>query len=122
MSNIQLLTINDYNLPNPLKGNLTITNKPIFNKYECEDGSIKIEVIKSNVINGSVTYKGLFESEVKAITNKLSLISKLTLYNPIEQGTTEISALITDISVKNIVTKDDVKAWSLSFKIEEINR
>ena len=49
MSKIQLLAINGVSLPNPLKGKLQLKKEDKYNEYECEDGSKKIEEIRTNV-------------------------------------------------------------------------
>lgn len=122
MSNIQLLTLNGVSLPNPTKGKLNLKKSDKYNEYECEDGSKKIESIRNNILSGTVSYSGLFESDVLKISNAASLVSTLVVYSPYENSTKTITALIKDLSSNNIITKTNANAWSLSFSFEELDR
>lgn len=122
MSNIQLVSINGVSLPNPLKGKLQLKKEDKYNEYECEDGSKKIEEIRTNVYSGSVSYSGLFESDVLKISNAITLVSSIVIYSPYTNSTHTVSALVTGLSSSNIITKTNANAWSLSFDFEEIDR
>lgn len=122
MSKIQLLAINGVSLPNPLKGKLQLKKEDKYNEYECEDGSKKIEEIRTNVYAGNITYNGLFESDVLKISEAITLVSSIIVYSPYTDRTETISALVTDLTSSNIITDTNANAWSLSFDFEEIDR
>ena len=115
-----LIKINSYSIPEPLKGNLTIDRVDKYNKYETEDGSEITESIKEGMLKASVTYKGLFADDLQDILSSITLVSTVVIYNPFTGTTKSISARITNLSSSKIVYNDNVEAWSLSFSIEEV--
>lgn len=120
MASFKLVEINNYTIPAPIKGNLTINRDDKYNEYETEDGNKKIEPIKLNIFNGSVTYGGLFAAQLQEIQRHLSLVSTMVLYNPFTGGYKEFEALITGITTTNIITENNAEAWSLSFNFSEV--
>lgn len=119
---MNLFSINGYELPKPLKGNLQLKTSNNYNEYETEDGNKKIESLKENIYSGSVNYKGLLEADLLNITSKITLVSTLVLYSPFTNTYHTISALIDGLNTSNIITEENVNAWSLSFNFEEVNR
>lgn len=122
MSKINLLQINGYTIPNPKRNNLSLTKDNKYNSYECEDGSVKIEPIRIDNYSGNITFNGLFENDLKNITDNISLVSTLVFYSPYTNSNVEIKALIKNIKSSNIITETDKNAWSLSFSFEELDR
>ena len=59
LQDIVLLTIGTTAIKNPMKGNLTINRKDLYNKIDFEDGSATIELIRAGMLSGNVTYNGL---------------------------------------------------------------
>ena len=130
LQDIVLLTIGTTAIPNPLKGNLTINRTDLYNKIDFEDGSATIELIRAGMLSGSVTYNGLFISDLNTIMGALQTVVNLTIYTPFTNTASQITALITNISTKNIITKQaesgqnpppQVNAWGLSFNFQQIS-
>lgn len=130
LQDIVLLTIGTTAIKNPMKGNLTINRTDLYNKIDFEDGSATIELIREGMLSGSVTYNGLFISDINTIMGALSTVVTLTVYTPFNNTTSQITALITNITTKNIITKQaesgtnpppQVNAWSLSFNFQQIS-
>lgn len=115
-----LIKINQYAIPEPLKGNLSINIVDKYNEYETESGDKITESIREGMIKASVTYNGLFANTLQNILSAITLISSVIIYNPFTGTTKTIMARITGITSSKIVYNDNVEAWSLSFNIEEV--
>ncbi len=115
----KLLEINGVVLPDP-EGSFSLASEDKYNEYEGENGVKTVEVIRENIISGSVSYKGLAEDKLKEIVDAVSLVSSVKVYDPCIKAVKEITAKITGVKYDKKFYKNDVSVWSLSFKIEEL--
>ena len=115
----KLLKINGAELPNA-EGGFTVSQNVKYNTYEAEDGSTTVEQIRVGIIKGTVSYKGLLIDDLKEVASHLTLVSDVEIYNPLTDSIKVIKAKIEGISMKKIVYKNNVNAWSLDFTIEEL--
>lgn len=115
-----LLTINNVVCPNIDKGSITVSKDDTYNTYTGEDGHSSIEQVRSGKISADVSYKGLFEADVKRVAEAITLVSSVSLYDPTADAVVSISAKITKVKMKKVVYENNISAWSLSFQIEEL--
>ncbi len=115
----KLLSVNGTNLRDP-DGSYNLSKTDIVNEYEGEDGRKTLEIIRQNVISGSVTYKGLTPSMMKTIVSSLSTVTNFVLYDPIKDEVVEIEAKVSNIKTSKIHHKNSLSVWSLSFDIDEL--
>ena len=115
----KLLKINNVELPDP-EGGFTVSKTNKFNEYEGEDGSVTIESVRTGMTNAKVTYIGQKSSDLADISNALSLVSEVVIFDPAINDQRTITAKITDVSMGKVFHRHDVSVWSLSFNITEI--
>lgn len=115
-----LLSINNTVLPNIDKGSITVTKNDIYNTYTAEDGHSTIEAVRVGKTVCDVAYKGLLEADVVAIKAAISLVSSVTLYDATAGNQIVFNAKISGLKADKIVYKNNLSAWSLSFRIEEL--
>lgn len=117
---MQLVTINGVSFPNPDKGSVSVDIKDEYNSYSTEDGGKVIEEIKTGKIDASVSYRGLTAEDIVTLSNAITLVSTVVLYNPYTNASKTITAKVTDKKAKIIAYYNNVSLWSLSFSIEEL--
>ena len=117
-----LLSFNGYSLPDVSagKGEVTVIPNPKYNKFEGEDGGAIVDVTREDMINGSVSYSGLLQSELQAIQAHKRLVSTMTIYNPATGQVRTFKALVLDNGMERIIHDANANAWSYSFEFEEI--
>lgn len=115
-----LLTINNVTCPHVDKGNFSVTKSDLYNTYTGEDGHSTIEQVRvgKNIID--VSYKGLLESDIITVIGAITLVSSVTVLDPATGTTTTFNAKISNIKSQKIVYENNISAWTLSFKIEEL--
>lgn len=116
-----LIAINNVSAPDIQKGTLTVLPNPKYNEYEGEEGNKVIEEISTDKIKGTVTYSGLFQSQIQTICAALSLVSTMTIYNPMTGTTRTFKALILVGEVTKIIHDGTANAWAFSFEFEEVD-
>ena len=115
----KLLSANGTDLLDP-EGSYQLSKNDIVNEYEGENGRKTIEIVRQNVISGSVSYKGLTASMLKKIMDSLSLVTNFVLYDPSKEALVEIEARVSNIKANKIYHRDNISFWSLSFNIDEL--
>lgn len=119
-----LLSINGYDLPDilPGKGEITVQPNPKYDTHDVEDGGKVIDEIEESedMIMGTVTYNGLFQTQVSAINSIVKTVSTMTIYNPLTGSVRTFKALITRQPLSRIIHDDVANAWTFSFDFEEI--
>lgn len=115
-----LLTINNVVCPHVDKGSINVTKNDIYNTYTAEDGHSTIEAVRVGKTVCDVSYKGLLEADVMAVKAAITLVSSVTLYDPMVGSTVTFNAKISGLKADKIVYKNNLSAWSLSFRIEEL--
>ena len=108
-----LLKINDVIFPNTDMG---------YDVYKSESGEKTIEVIRKDICSISIKYEGLLEERITELCNVIKPLNEVEFYNPIKNKV-EIKSMKADtnrIALGKICFKDGIKAWSLSFKLEEM--
>lgn len=117
-----LISINGTAIPDVEagKGEVTVQDNPKYKEYETEDGGKVIEVIAEDKLKGVVSYSGLLQSAVQSVRNAISLVSTLTIYNPMQGQTKTFQALILPGAVTKLIHDEGANAWTFSFDFEEI--
>lgn len=115
-----LISINGYDAPDVKKGTVTVTPMQKYNEYEGEDGGKVIEIIAEGMLQGSVSYNGLLQSQIQAIMAVLRTVSTMTIYNPHTGNMRTFYALITVSDTSKIIHDQNGNAWSWGFTFEEI--
>lgn len=115
----KLLSINDVPIKDP-EGSFIISREDKYNEYEGENGHKTIEIIRSNVINISVSYKGLTAKQLKNIVSLLNIVTTFTLFDPATEEQKEITGLVDNMKTSKVYYKNGVSVWSLSFEIKEL--
>ena len=118
-----LISINGYALPDVKleKGDIVVAPLPKYNEHEGEEGNKIIDVISTDKIRGSVTFNGLFQSQIQTIMAHLDLVSVLEIYTPATGAKKRFSALILVGDMQRIIHDSNANAWSFSFEFEEID-
>lgn len=115
----KLLTVNGTDLRDP-DGSLEISKKDLVNEYEGEDGRKTLEIVRRNIISGSVSYSGLTVSMLKEIMDSLSTLTTFVIYDPMIDDTVEIEARVSNVSTKKLCHQNNVSVWTLSFNFDEL--
>lgn len=117
-----LIALNGYSLPDIQagKGTITVVPNPKYEEYECEDGGKVIDITNDTMIKGTVAYNGLLQAELSAIASHLTLVSTMTIYNPLMGSPKTFKALCIVDNVERIIHDGVANAWSFSFSFEEI--
>ena len=116
---MNLVSINNVAFPNVDKGTITVDNVDKFNTYSTEDGGEITEQIATGKTNMTVSYKGLTAADIATLSNAITLVSTVVLYNPHTNASKTITARVTNRQARIIAYYGNVSLWSLSFKIEE---
>lgn len=117
---MKLVTINSVEFPNPDKGTVTVNSTDVFNTYSTEDGGEVVEQIRTDVLSGNVSYKGLQASDIATLKSAITLVSSMVLYNPLTNASKTINAKVWNLKTKIIAYYGNVSLWSLSFDFKEI--
>lgn len=118
-----LISINGTAIPDVKKGEVIVAPNPKYIEYEGEEGNKIIDKISTTKIKGSVSYNGLFQSELQTIYGALSddIVATLTIYNPMKGTSKTFSALILVGDISKIIHDSGANAWSFTFDFEEID-
>lgn len=120
MPNYDLIAINGVSIPDVKKGTLVIAKNPKYTEHETEDGGKIIDVVEEDMIRGSVEYSGLLQNQISAINAALTLVSTLSIYNPMTGSVKTFEALIVPGEMQKTIHDDRANAWSFGFTFEEI--
>ena len=116
-----LISINAVAIPDVKKGTLNINRNPKYEALECEEGNKVIQPISTDKVIGNVQYNGLMQSELQTICAAVSLVSTMTIYNPMTNATRTFIALIEEQPAQKIIHDGNANAWSYGFSFEEID-
>lgn len=116
-----LISINDVAIPDVKKGTLNIQRNPKYEALDCEEGNKVIDQISTDKVMGNVQYNGLMQSELQTISAAVSLVSTMTIYNPMTNATRTFIALIEEQPAQKIIHDGNANAWSYGFSFEEID-
>lgn len=115
-----LITVNNIDCPDVKKGSLTMNPVPKYEEHETEGGGKVIEEIAENMWTGSVSYSGLFQSEIQSIKNCLKTVSTMTIYDPLNDQTISFIALIVPQEMEKKEHTSQGNVWSFGFTFEKI--
>lgn len=115
-----LIELNGVAVPDVKKGSLSVGRNPKYNEYETEGGGKVIEIIEEKMLKGSVSFNGLFQSEIQTIEASISTVSEMTIYNPLTNTTRSFMALITTHDSEKKIHDARANVWSYGFDFEEI--
>lgn len=115
-----LIELNGVAVPDVKKGSLSVGRNPKYNEYETEGGGKVIEIIEEKLLKGSVSFNGLFQSEIQTIEASISTVSEMTIYNPLTNMTRSFMALITPHDSEKKYHNESMNVWSYGFDFEEI--
>ena len=115
-----LISINGVAAPDVIKGSLVVAPNWKYKEYDTEDGGKVIEVITSSKLRGSVSYNGLFQTQISAISSALLPVSTLVVYNPMTGSSKTMTALIVPNEMEKKIHDGRANAWSFGFTFEEI--
>lgn len=115
----QLLIINEVIFPTPEGGfDISYSNKVA--EYQSEDGHVTVDVIREDIKNITVRYKGLFEDTFKLLKSALKAVNTVQLYNPATSTIEVVTMQINSIQTNKIYYKNNVSVWDLAFNLEEM--
>lgn len=116
-----LIKLNGTSIPDVKKGTVTVAPNPKYNEFDGEEGNKVLEVISTDKIRGTVSYDGLFQSELQTIQAAVDIVSEMTIYNPFSgQTRTFLAKIIVNDSGK-IIHDENANAWTYGFDFEEID-
>lgn len=115
-----LINVNGIDCPDVKKGTLTMNPVSKYEEHETEGGGKVIDEIAEEMWTGTVSYNGLFQSEIQSIKNCLKTVSAMTIYDPLRNQTVSFLALIVpqDMEKKEHTSQGNV--WSFGFTFEKI--
>ena len=116
-----LISINNHVVPDVSKGTITIAPNPKYNEYEGELGNKVIDIIREDMLKGSVEYSGLLQSDVQNAYAAIDLVSTMTVYSPFTGTTKTFMAKVIIGDSNKIVYDEQANAWTFTFEFEEID-
>lgn len=118
-----LISINNVDIPdvNLGKGAVSVQKNPKYARYDCEEGNAVIDPYSTDKIKGEVSFSGLFQSDLQTIASAVTLVSQMTIYNPLSGHTRTFMALIEESPAEKIIHDANANAWSYGFTFEEID-
>ena len=120
MPNYDLIAINGYDAPDVKKGTVSVVPLQKYNEYEVEDGGKVLEVLAEGMLQGSVTYNGLLQSDIQSLMAHIRVVSTMTIYNPYSGTTRTFYARINVTDTSKIIHDAGANAWTWGFEFEEI--
>lgn len=116
-----LLKINNVIFPN-IDMDYNVSYSDEINIYKSESGEKTIEVIREGICSIEVKYEGLLERRIQVLCNAIKPLNEVEFFNPINNHVEKklMKADTNRISLGKICFKDDIKAWSISFRLEEV--
>ena len=121
VTSYDLIAINGVASPDIQKGTLSIAPNQKYTEYEGEGDNKVIDVIGETRLKGSVSYSGLFQSQIQTIVGSFSTVSVMTIYNPFTGSQKTFTALIVLDEAPKIIHDGVANAWGFSFTFEEID-
>ena len=115
-----LITVNNIDCPDVKKGTLSMNPVPIYEEHATEGGGKVIDEIAEKMWAGTVSYNGLFQSEIQRIKNCLKTVSTMTIYDPLENQTISFIALIVPQEMEKKEHTGQGNVWSFGFTFEKI--
>lgn len=115
-----LISINNTQIPDVKKGKVSITPVDKYEEHETEGGGKVIEEISHGMLSGSVSFDGLFQSELQTIYASIDTVSEMTIYSPFTNATKTFLALVNCDSADKIIHDAVANAWAFGFTFEEI--
>ena len=118
-----LISINNVAIPDVRagKGAVSVQRNPKYERYDCEEGNVVIDEFSSDKIMGEVAFSGLMQSTLQTIASAISLVSEMTIYNPLTNSTRTFMALIIESPAGKKIHDANANAWSYGFTFEEID-
>lgn len=116
----KLLKVNNTEFITPDKGTFSVVKTDKVNEYEMEDGSKMVEVVRAGILSGTMSYRGLFVSQISQYSALLTPVSTLTVFDPMTNNVRTFTAKISGKKTGKILHNDNVSAWSFSFDFEEL--
>lgn len=112
-----LLTINGVVFPTP-EGSFVISKEDITQDHASDAGTTVIEVIREGVFSIGVSYNGLIEHKMDALTRKLSTVNSVVFtydgFQYIKQMKLE------GLQKTKVAFRHGVSVWALSFNLKEL--
>lgn len=102
------------------QGEVTFKRDDVIKEYETEAGTTRVELIRSRVRSGTITFGGLLVGDIATYAAALSTVTEITIFNPMTNDTKTFNALITNQQCRKIEHNTNFSAWSFSFDFKEI--
>ena len=102
------------------QGSVTIKRTDKTNDYETEAGTKRVELIRKDVLSGTIAFKGLLVADIATYYAALDTVTQITVFNPLKNNTETFNAKITNIQTNKIEHNANFSAWSFSFDFEEL--
>lgn len=115
-----LITVNNIDCPDVKKGTLSMNPVPKYDEHATEGGGKVIDEIAEEMWTGTVSYNGLFQSEIQSIKNCLKTVSTMTIYDPLHDQTISFIALIVPQEMEKKEHNSQGNVWSFGFTFEKI--
>lgn len=116
-----LISINNVVAPAVTKGTVTVAPNLKYNEYDGEAGNKIIEPISTDKLKGTVQYSGLFQSQIQTMYAAITLVSTMTVYNPMTGNTRTFKALVLVGDNTKILYDEVANVWSFAFDFEEVD-
>jgi len=124
-TNNTVVAINNYDIPDVVKGTYTLFEEVGINEYKGEDGTSTIEILSGKMYSGTVTFRALRQSDIADIDSHIETVSGLHVYVPTTGQFVDFTALITDKTMQMVrreVGSQYMNVWSLSFSFRQISK
>lgn len=117
-----ILEINGQTIPPIIKGTMTLSEVDSFNEYKGENGESTIEEISTGMIEGSVNFRALLQSDLQTIYASITKVSIVRYYDPRDGQTKSINALIDNKNFPYKFKDANADVWGFSFSFRQIRR
>lgn len=112
-----LLTINGAVFPTP-EGSFVVTKSDITQDHASEAGTTVIEIIREGVFSINVSYNGLVESKMDALTKEMTTVNTVTFTFEGSQHTKQMK--LEGLQKTKVAFRHGVSVWALSFNLKEL--
>ena len=112
-----LLTINNTIFPTP-EGSFVISKDDITQDHESDAGTTVIEIIREGVFSIDVSYNGLLEANMDALTSKLSTVNTVIFTYEGSQHSKQMK--LEGLQKTKVAFRHGVSVWALSFSLKEL--
>ena len=102
------------------QGTVTVKRNDKTNDYNTEAGTKRVELIRKDVLSGTIAFKGLLVADIATYYAALDTVTQLVLFNPMKNNTETFNAKITNIQCDKIEHNTNFSAWRFSFDFEEL--